>query len=85
MVSVFYLQVFAEDANVNTSEVEMKFLHYACGYWEFPKKKDIIIVDAKYIFYGPCTPCETTKHGYRFKEDEETFQRYKTINSNQRY
>ena len=62
----------------------MEFLHYSCGYGEFPNK-DINIVDAKYIFYGPSTPCEKTKQGYPFKEDDETFQRYKTIKSNQRY
>ena len=76
MVTLFY--VIAEDANFNTSEVEMEFIHYTCGYWEFAKKKDINIFDAKYIFYRSCTPCETTKHGYRFKEDDEAFQRYKT-------
>ena len=84
MDTLFHLQVFAEEANINTNDVEMEFLHYTCGYWQFPKK-DINIVDAKYIFYGPYTPCETTKHGYRFKEDEEAFQRYNTNKSNQRY
>ena len=83
LVTLFY--VFAEDSNFNTSEVEMEFSQYRWGYWEFPKKKDINIFDAKYIFYGPCSPCEKTKHGYRFKEDDEAFQRYKTTKSIQRY
>ena len=83
MVTWFY--VFAEDTNVKASEVEMEILHYTCGYWEFPRKNDINIVDAKYIFYGPYTTCETTERGYLFQEDDKAFQRYKTIKPNQRY
>ena len=52
----------------------MEILHYTCGYWEFPRKNDINIVDAKYIFYGPYTTCETTKRGYLFQEDDKAFQ-----------
>ena len=60
------------------------FLHNTCGYWEFSKMKNINIFDEN-IFYGPCAPCETTKHGYWFKIDDKAFQKYKTIQSNQRY
>ena len=66
LVTLFY--VFAEDSNFNTREVEMEFSHYRWGYWEFPKKKDINIFDAKYIFYGPCSPSETTKMMKPFKD-----------------
>ena len=69
MVTLFY--VFAEDTNVKISEVVIEFLHYTCGHWEFPKKNDINIVDAKYIFYRPWTPCETMKQGCLFKEDDK--------------
>ena len=64
----------------------MKFLNYSCGYWDFPKKGDDEnnqIIEAKYIFMGPCTPAETTKNGYKFAEDEKAIQVYKTIKARQ--
>ena len=84
MVTLFY--VFAEDASVNTSEVEMVMVppQYM---WLLGVLKDEEYQHFwwKYIFYGPCAPCETTKHGYWFKIDDKAFQKYKTIQSNQRY
>ena len=45
--------------------LEINFLHYSCGFWDFPKD-DTKIIDFKYVFLGPCTPAETNKHGYKF-------------------
>ena len=41
-----------------------------CGCWEFSKIEDTKIVDAKYLFMGPCATSDITKKGYKFKEDE---------------
>ena len=57
----------------------MKFLHYICGGWEFPKIEYIKIGDAKYVFMDPCTPSHIKKKGYIFKEDDVASAKYKTI------
>ena len=59
--------------------VEMKFLHYMCGGWEFPKIEYTKIVNAKYVLMGPCTPSHIKKKGYIFKEDDVALGKYKTI------
>ena len=59
------------------TSAEIKFLHYSCGYWDFPKGDYIKIVETKYIFMGPCTPMETTKKGYKFKEEAKSVKKYR--------
>ena len=39
-------------------------------FWDFPKKENLKIVDAKFGLCGPCVPTVTSKKGYKFKEDE---------------
>ena len=62
--------VFSLDANSVVTRAEFRFLEYQCGFWDFPKKDDINIIDMKCVFYGPCLPLEATKNGNRFEEDE---------------
>ena len=65
-------------------EVSIKFLHYGVGgYWDFPTKDDLKIINSEYVFFGPCKPCEIKKHqGYKFHEDSDAFQIYKQILKN---
>ena len=50
-------QMFAPDPEENVESIEMRFRHYQLsGFWDLPKKPDVEIVDAKYLFLGPCTP-----------------------------
>ena len=67
-----YFKVFSNDEDSAATSAEIKLLHYKCGYWEFPKVDCTKIVKTKFIFMGPCTPIETTKQGYKFKEEEES-------------
>ena len=55
---MYYFKVFSHDEDTVATSVELKFLHYICGYWEFPKVDNIKIVDTKYVYMGPCTPVE---------------------------
>ena len=65
------LKVFSPDVDDNACSVEMTFLSYKMdGLWEFPRKADLEIIDAKFIFYGPVTPTSTSSKGYRFDEDD---------------
>ena len=50
------------------NRVEMKFLHYMCGCWEFSKIEDTKIIDAKYLFMGPCATSDITKRGTNLKK-----------------
>ena len=68
-----------DDVGIVANRIEMKFLHYMCGCWEFPKIEDTKIVDANYVFMGPCTPSDITKKGYKFKEDDVALAKYKKI------
>ena len=61
------------------TSAEFKFLHYRCGFWEFPKIDDIQIIEVEYIYICPCTPHEITKHGYKFKEDDEALKIFKAF------
>ena len=79
-----YVQVFCEDEDEPASSAEFNFLHYSCGYWDFPKKPDKKIVEVKYVFFGPCVPVETTKKGYKFAEDQDAQVRYKEIKKKNR-
>ena len=54
------LKVFANDSDAPADTVEIDFLRYSCGYWDFPPKKDVKIIDSKYVFYGPCKPSHTS-------------------------
>ena len=65
---MYYFKVFSHDEDTVATSVELKFLHYICGYWEFPKVDDIKIVDTKYVYIGPYTPLGISKRGYKFKE-----------------
>ena len=43
---------------------------HACGFWDFPKKRDQKVIDVKFILCGPCVTMETSRKGYQFKEDQ---------------
>ena len=71
--------VIVNSETKSTVEVEIKFLHYSCGYWDFPKSGEDVnpkIIDANFILLGPCTPAETRSNGYKFKEDQIAIQVY---------
>ena len=70
-----YQKVFSHDEESMDFSVEVKFLHYTFGFWDFPKNDDTKFVDTKYVFLGPCTPAEITKSGYTFKEDTEALEK----------
>ena len=55
--------------STKADKVEIDFLYFSCGLWDFPKEKDTEIVDVNYVFLGPCMPSDISKHGYLFKED----------------
>ncbi len=77
-------KVFLDDDNGAPTEVEIKFLHYSCGFWDFPKSGEDVkakIIDADYVFMGPCTPAETRSNGYKFKEDQESIKLFKVMKS----
>ena len=65
------INVFANDSDNPAEKVEIDFLRYSCGYWDFLEKKDIKMIDAKYVFYGSCMPSHTCSPGYKFDDDEE--------------
>ena len=67
-----------------TNRVEMKLLHYMCGCWKFSKIENTKIVDAKYVFMGPCTPFDITKKRHKFKEDNVALAKYKAIKKRSR-
>ena len=74
------LKVFAEDADSVADEVEIDFLQYVGNqYWDFPKRKNKEIIKAKFLFFGPCVPSETSKKGYKFDKDEEAKSFYKNL------
>ena len=75
---VFYTDVDDEKA----AQAEFKFLHYSCGYWDFPKTGDDVdpkTIDVEYVFMGPCTPAEIKQNGYKFLEDVQAIQIHKTL------
>ena len=43
---------------------------------DFLKKKDIKIIDPKYVFYGPCRPTHTYRAECKF-DDEKALDLYK--------
>ena len=50
------LNMFFDDVDSDVHSSEFSFLTYKMdGIWDFPKKKDQLIVAAKYIFLGPVT------------------------------
>ena len=73
--------MFSHDEEITADQVELKFLHYKCGFWEFPKTDDSTIVNTEFVFMGPCSPATTTKQGYTFKEDERAHELYKHLKS----
>lgn len=76
-----YRRYSHNDSDSDAKQAEFKFLRHSLGYWEFPKKQDIKIVEARFVFHGPCTLSEISKRGYKFKEDIDALQRYKIIKS----
>ena len=74
------LKVFSEDVDEPANMVEMKFLHYKFNkLWDYPRKEDKQMIEAKYIFLGPVIPIYTGKDGYKFDEDEQSLSIYKQI------
>ena len=73
------MKVFSDDVDTIANRVEMKFFHFMCSCLEFPKIKDTKIVDAKYVFMGPCTPFDITKKRCKFKENDVASVKYKPI------
>ena len=71
--------MFSEDADSPINLVEIQFLNYSCGYWEFHKKDDSQVVDVKYVFMGQCIPSEIMKRGYKFVENDCALEIYKFI------
>ena len=75
--------VFSSDKDESeANQVEVKFLHYSCGYWDFPKTGDDMkpkVIDAEFVFMGPCTPAETKSNGYKFAEDQKAVQVYNAM------
>ena len=43
-------------ADLTINLVEIRFLHYSYGYWEFPGKEDSQVMDVKCVFMRPCIP-----------------------------
>ena len=39
-----------------------------CGCWKSQKIEDTKVVDAKYVFMGPCTPSISQKRGTNLKK-----------------
>ena len=76
-------KVFTDDVDQDVvSQAEFKFLHYSCGYWDFPKAGDDVhpkIIDADYVMMGPCTPAETKSNGYKFSEDPKAILVYNAL------
>ena len=51
--------VFSEDSDEPADKVQINFLKYSSGgYWDIRKKSKPEIIDAKYVFMGPCIPSE---------------------------
>ena len=72
---------FADDADDDVKEAQFSFLRFrGDGLWDFPKKLDIDIVNAKYIFYGPCSPTATIAgQGYKIAYDAAALNCYKSM------
>ena len=75
------INVFANDSDDPAEKVEIDFLRYSCGYWDFSKKRNVKIIDCKYVFYGPCRPSHTCRAGYKFEDDGKALDLYKKINN----
>ena len=72
-------KVFSDDPESPT-QVEINFLEYKSeGYWDFPKTKEILLLESKFVFYGPLKPNVPTKQGYRIPDDADALVRYKQI------
>ena len=64
--------MWAVDADADAHEVNISFLEYkGNGFWDFPEKRKELQVEVRFLFFGPVTPVEVSRRGYRFKEDEE--------------
>ena len=74
----YYLKIFSNDEDSVASSIELKFLKYTRGYWDFLKGAKPKIVDIRNVFFGPCTPSKITKKGYTFKEFKDALKKYKT-------
>ena len=46
------INVFAEDVDTDIDKVEMLLLHYKENGYDFRKKEDRQIIDAKYLFFS---------------------------------
>ena len=74
-----YFKVFSPDEEITATSAEFRFLQYTAGYWDLPKLDHIKIIETEFIFMGPCLPAETTKQGYKFKEDTKSLEIYKAL------
>ena len=65
----------------DVSAVELEFLEYKSnGIWDYPKKHDKEIIQAKYLFYGPVVPSKIVHgKGYKFQEDTTAGEYYKQL------
>ena len=54
-------QVFSEEPEAPVTRAEFSFLPYTCGFWDFPKKRDQKVIDAKFVLCGPCVPIVTSR------------------------
>ena len=59
-----------ENPEASVTRAEFSFLQYTCGFWDFPKKRDQKVIDAKFVFCGPCVPMVTRRKGYQFEKDQ---------------
>ena len=75
------VNVFAEDKDEDVDMVEMTFLQYKMDQiWDYPKKADVGMIPAKYLFLGPVTPSDIIQgKGYKFVEDTNAMARFKEI------
>ena len=61
------------------NKAEFKFLRYVKdGRWKFPKK-DVEIVDPKFVFYGQVQATSISTAGYHFGDDIQASNVYKNI------
>ena len=79
-------KAFSFDTDDDVEDVELTFLRYrGDGYFDFPKKPDVEIVNSKYLFRGPCKPNNVVKgKGFTFGDDElkaqEQFKQMRSCN-----
>ena len=75
----FHFQMFAPDPDSDVDKVEFTFLRPRIdGYWDWPRKEEKEIVDAKFVFFGPCHPSlPQPGKGFRFEDDTDAGKQYR--------